>query len=65
MNTQDMDIVQAFHFRDSTVKDAIEHCSRRHTEHAEEEARVRLEAMLHRCSDEMTERARKARLTQP
>lgn len=61
MSMQEEDIVRKFHQRDSVVKDAIHGCSRRHSAHAEQEAHDRLEAMLHRCSDEMTERARAER----
>jgi fructose-bisphosphate aldolase class 1 len=62
MATQDSDIVHLFHQRQSVVKDAIDTCAKRHSSHAEQEARDRLEAMLHRCSDEMTERARLAKM---
>jgi phosphoglycerate-specific signal transduction histidine kinase len=64
MATQDDDIVHLFHQHQPIVKDAIETCARRHSLHAEQDARDRIEAMLHRCSDEMTERARLARASQ-
>lgn len=63
MTTQDdLDIVHVFHGRSAVVKDAIERSTKWHSSHCEQEARDRLEAMLHRCSDEMTARARAERL---
>ena len=62
MTMQDADIVQQFHRRDGIIKDALGCCAKRHSLHAEQEARDRLEAMLHRCSDEMTARARAERM---
>lgn len=62
MTAESSDIVSVFHQRQPIVKDTIETAARRHSMHAEQEARDRLEALLHRCSDEMTEKARLAKL---
>jgi len=64
MAMNDADIVGVLHHRDPVVKDAIKDCASRNADHAEREQRARLEAMLHRLSDEMTEQARRARSNQ-